>query len=121
MQRRSASLLHKHRGSGLAALDAQIEGAAAGLREIGARLEAIKATASAIHNDATHKLQALTETLEHRSGRDDLDRIVTLKEAADMRRVSVDTLRRKERDKFVRRSDARYGMRLRDVLLLDAK
>ena len=51
-------MLHKHRGSGLAALDAQIEGAAAGLREIGARLEAIKATATTIHSDAAHELQA---------------------------------------------------------------
>jgi hypothetical protein len=113
-------MLHKHHESGLAALDAQIEGVAAGLREIGARLELIKATATAIHSDAAHKLQALTETLEHRSERDDLDRILPLKEAAKRRGVSVDTLRRTDRDKFVRLSDARFGMRLRDVLLLGA-
>jgi hypothetical protein len=114
-------MLHKHRGSGLAALDAQIEGAAAGLREIGARLEAIKATATTIHSDAAHELQALKQTLDHRNERDDLDRILPLKEAAKRRGVSVDTLRRTDRDKFVQLSQARFGMRLRDVLLLDAK
>jgi hypothetical protein len=35
--------------------------------------------------------------------------------------VSVDTLRRTDRDKFVQLSEARFGMRLRDVLLLGAK
>ena len=114
-------MLQKHRGSGLAALDAQIKGAAAGLREIGARLEAIKATATAIHSDAAHELQALKQTLDHRDKRDDLDRIIPLKEAAERRGVSVDTLRRTDRDKFVQLSEARFGMRLRDVLLLGAK
>ena len=114
-------MLSKHRESGLAALDAQVEGVAAGLREIGARLETIKATAAAIHGGAAHELQALKQTLEHRNKRDDLDRIIPLKEAADLRGVSVYTLRRRDRDKFVQLSDARFGMRLRDVLMLGAK
>jgi len=55
-------MLQKHRGSGLTALDAQIEGAAAGLREIGARLEAIKATATTIHRDASRAGGAKADT-----------------------------------------------------------
>ena len=55
-------MLHRHHESGLAALDAQIEGVAAGLREIGARLEVIKATAAGIHSDAAHKLALLAHT-----------------------------------------------------------
>ena len=86
---------------GLAALDAQIESAGAALREIGARLQTIKVTATAIHSEATRELQALKDTLAHRQERDDLDRIVPLKEAAKMRGVSVDTLRRTDRDKFI--------------------
>lgn len=102
---------------GLAALDAQIESAAAGLREIGARLETIKVTAAAIHDDATRDLQTLRETLEHHNERDDLDRIVSIKEAAKLRGVSVWTLNRTDREKFIRLSDARFGMRVRDALL----
>ena len=68
-----------------------------------------------------HELEALKQTLNHRNERDDLDRILPLKEAAKRRGVSVDTLRRTDRDKFVQLSQARFGMRLRDVLLLGAK
>ena len=103
---------------GLAALDAQIESAGAALREIGARLQTIKVTATAIHSEATRELQALKDTLAHRQERDDLDRIVPLKEAAKMRGVSVDTLRRTDRDKFIGLSDNRLGMRVRDALML---
>jgi hypothetical protein len=110
-------MLHKHHESGLAALDAQIEGVAAGLREIGTRLELIKATAQTIHSDANREIKALRETLEHHNERDDLDRIAPLKEAAKLRGVSEDTLRRTDPDKILRLSDARYGMRVRDALL----
>ena len=74
---------------GLAALDAQIESVGAALREIGARLQTIKVTATTIHTEATRELQALKDTFAHRRERDDLDRIVPLKEAAKMRRVSA--------------------------------
>ena len=50
--------------------------------------------------------------------RDDPDRIVTLAEAARLSSLSIDTLRRNHRDKFIRLSERRYGMRRRDVLLL---
>jgi hypothetical protein len=107
--------------TGLAVLDAQIESAAAGLREIGACLQTIKATAAAMHTDATRELVVLKQTLAHHSERDDLDRIVSLKEAAKLRGVSVDTLRRTDRDKFVRLSDARFGMRVRDALMIASR
>ena len=112
-------MLQNHqRESGLAALNTQIEGVAAGLREIGARLETIKATAAAIHSDATHELRTLRETLEHRNESDDLDQIISIKEAAKLRGVSVDTLARNYRDKFVQLSERRFGMRKRDALML---
>jgi hypothetical protein len=98
--------------NGLATLDAQIESIAAALREIGARLEAIKATAYS-------EVKLLRETLEHRASGDDLDRIVPLKQAAKLRGVSVDTLTRTSRDKFIAISSARFGMRVRDALLKD--
>jgi hypothetical protein len=103
--------------SGLTALDAQIDGVAAGLREIGARLETIKATAAAIHSDAARQVQTLKETLELRNERGDLDRILSLKEAAKLRGVSVDTLKRTDSDKILQLSEARQGMRVRDALL----
>jgi hypothetical protein len=102
----------------LATLDAQIESAVARLREIGACLEAIKATATAIRNGAPSELQVLKDALAHRQEQDDLDRIVPLKEAAKMRGVSVDTLRRTDRDKFITVSDNRLGMRVRDAKML---
>lgn len=108
-------MLQKLHASGLTALDAQIDSIAAGLREIGARLEAIKATASIIHTDAARELQALKETLDTRS---DLDRIVPLAEAAQRSSLSKDTLLRTHRDKIIRLSERRFGMKLRDVLSL---
>lgn len=48
----------------------------------------------------------------------ELDRIVTLKRAAELMGVHVDTVRRNYRDKFVWISPRRCGLRLRDALLL---
>ena len=50
----------------------------------------------------------------------ELDRIVTLKRAAELMGVHVDTVRRNYRDKFVWISERRCGLRLRDALRLDA-
>lgn len=48
----------------------------------------------------------------------ELDRIVTLKQAAELMGVSIQTLRRTHRDKFIRLSPRRLGMRMRDALFL---
>ena len=49
----------------------------------------------------------------------ELDRIVTLKRAAELMGVSEKTVRRTFRDKFIRLSPRRLGMRVRDVLILE--
>jgi hypothetical protein len=46
----------------------------------------------------------------------ELERIVSLDEAARLRGVSADTLRRHDRDKFIQLSPRRLGMRVRDAL-----
>jgi predicted HTH domain antitoxin len=48
----------------------------------------------------------------------ELARIVSLDEAARLRNVSVDTLMRHERDRIIRLSPRRLGMRLKDALAL---
>jgi hypothetical protein len=48
----------------------------------------------------------------------ELDRIVTLKQAAELMGVSVWTVRTAHRDKLIRLSSRRLGMRARDALLL---
>jgi hypothetical protein len=47
-----------------------------------------------------------------------LSRVVTLREAAQLAGVSEDTLRRRRREKILRLSPRRLGMRVRDALLL---
>jgi hypothetical protein len=49
----------------------------------------------------------------------ELMRIVSINEAARMRGVSTDTIRREFKDKMIRISKGRVGLRLRDVLALD--
>jgi hypothetical protein len=46
----------------------------------------------------------------------ELRRVVPLREAARLRGISIDTLRRHHRHLFVRVSPGRIGMRLADVL-----
>jgi hypothetical protein len=43
-------------------------------------------------------------------------RVVSLQEAARLRGVSIDTLKRHHRHQFIRLSERRLGMRLADVL-----
>jgi hypothetical protein len=50
----------------------------------------------------------------------ELDRIVSLKRAAELRGVSPDTLKRRQSDKIIQLSPRRLGMRLRDALLIQA-
>lgn len=47
-----------------------------------------------------------------------LDRIIPLSKAAELRGVSIDTLKRREPEKIIRLSPRRLGMRLKDALLL---
>ena len=49
----------------------------------------------------------------------ELDRIVTLKRAAELMGVSVDTIYRNHRDKIIHMGPRRSGMRMRDALLLE--
>ena len=49
----------------------------------------------------------------------EMKRIVGLAEAARLRGVSVDTLRRTQRHKFIKISARRLGMRVEDALALD--
>jgi hypothetical protein len=49
----------------------------------------------------------------------ELDRIVSITEASKLSNLSPDTLRRVHRDKIVRLSPRREGMRIRDALMFD--
>ncbi len=49
----------------------------------------------------------------------EMERIAPLKEAARLKGISVDTLRRKYSHKFIRVSARRLGMRVRDALSTD--
>jgi hypothetical protein len=51
----------------------------------------------------------------------ELERIVSLQEAARLRNISIDTLRRRHREKIIQISPRRQGMRLRDALMLPDK
>jgi hypothetical protein len=98
----------------------QLDGLAVVLKDAAARIETIKAAAA----QATERERARTEQPVERSSeresepKDDPNRIVTLAEAAHLSSLSVDTLRRKHRDKFVQLSERRLGMRRRDALNL---
>ena len=48
----------------------------------------------------------------------ELDRIVTLKQAAELMGVSMSTLRRHYTDKMIKLSERRLGMRIKDALQL---
>jgi hypothetical protein len=51
----------------------------------------------------------------------ELERIVPLAEAVRLSGLSADTWRRKYRDKWIRLSTRRYGVRVKDALLLSAE
>jgi hypothetical protein len=48
----------------------------------------------------------------------ELERIIPINEAARLSSLSEDTLRRRYRDKWVQLSTRRFGMRVKDALLL---
>jgi|SRR6516162_1683207 hypothetical protein len=98
-------------------LAAQLDGLAVVLKDATARIETIKAAAQAAEVK-TLPIPQPVETPAHDPDRDDLDRVVTLAEASHLSSLSIDTLRRKHRAKFVRLSERRFGMRKRDALML---
>jgi hypothetical protein len=57
----------------------------------------------------------LTATL---SPERELDRILSLEQASEVSSLSVETLKRRHRGKLIRLSPRRFGIRLRDALML---
>ena len=99
-------------------LTAQLDGLAVVLKDATARLETIKtATAQAAERE-TPSTPRPAETPVHDPDRDDPDRIISLAEAARLSSLSVYTLRRRFRSKFIRLGARRVGLRRRDVLHL---
>jgi len=93
----------------------QLDSIAVVLKDTTARIEAIRAAAQAAEVK-TPPIPQPVETPAPDPDRDDPDRIVTLAEGS--RLSSVDTLRRRHRNKFIRLSERRFGMRKRDALML---
>lgn len=107
-------------GNGLALLDAQLDCIAAALKEATARIETARiAAAQAAEHETAQAEQPAEQASEQDSDRDDPDRIVPLSEASRLSSLSIDTLRRKHRDKWVQLSERRFGMRRRDALMLN--
>ena len=98
-------------------LTAQLDGLAVVLKDATARIETIKSAAQAAEVK-TPPIPRPVETPVHAPGEGDPDRIVTLAEASRLTSLSIDTLRRRHRNKFVRLSERRFGMRRRDCLML---
>jgi hypothetical protein len=98
-------------------LTAQLDGLAVALKDTAARIETIKAAAQAAERETARTEQPVERTPEPEP-KDDPDRIVTLAEASRLSSLSIDTLRRKHRNKFVQLSERRFGIRKRDALML---
>jgi hypothetical protein len=97
----------------------QLDGLAVVLKDAAARIETIKAAAQAAERETARTEQPVERTSEHESEpQDDPDRVVTLAEASRLSSLSIDTLRRKHRSKFIQLSERRLGMRRRDALNL---
>jgi hypothetical protein len=106
--------------SNLAALNTQLDGLASALKEAGARIEAAKIAAQAAEAAlARQPVEPVREVAPEPA--DNPDRIVTIAEAARLSSLSAWSLSRLHRDKFLRLSERRFGMRLRDVLALGSK
>jgi hypothetical protein len=63
-------------------------------------------------------MPAPTENRIQLSAERELDRILPLEQAAEVSSLSADTIKRRYRDKLIRLSPRRLGMRLRDALML---
>ena len=95
-------------------LTTQLDGVAIALKDVADRIEAIRTAAQVVER----KPAPFKSPERDPSPKDDPDRIVTLAEAARLSSLSIDTLRRNHRDKFIQLSERRFGMRRRDALLL---
>jgi hypothetical protein len=98
-------------------LTAQLDSIAVVLKDTAARIETIKTAAQAAARETARAEQPVKRTPEPEP-KDDPDRVVTLAEASRLSSLSVDTLRRRHRSKFVQLSERRFGMRKRDALML---
>jgi hypothetical protein len=99
-------------------LATQLDRVAIALKDAADRIEAVRAAAQVAGREPAPVEQSV-ETPERDPGsKDDPDRIVTLAEASRLSSLSIDTLRRKHRNKFVQLSERRFGMRRRDALML---
>lgn len=100
-------------------LTGHLDGLALALKEAAARIETIKAAAQAAERETARTEQPVELPSQHASEpKDDPDRVVTLAEASRLSSLSIDTLRRKHRGKFIQLSERRWGMRRRDALML---
>jgi hypothetical protein len=97
---------------------AQLDSIAVVLKDTAARVESIKAAAARAAEVETPAIPQPVETPAPDPDRDDPDRVVTLAEASHLSSLSIDTLRRKHRVKFIQLSARRLGMRRRDALNL---
>jgi hypothetical protein len=95
-------------------LTTQLDGVAIALKDAVDRVEAVRAAAQV----AERKPTPVKPPERDQNSKDDPDRIVTLAEASRLSSLSIDTLRRKHRNKFVQLSERRFGMRRRDALML---
>jgi hypothetical protein len=101
----------------LALLTPLLDGVAIALKDAVRRIDAVRATAQAAERETARAEQPAKQTPDQ-GLRDDPDRIVSIAEAARLSSLSIDTLRRKHRDKWLRLSERRFGMRRKDVLQL---
>jgi hypothetical protein len=109
-------------GSAFLLVLAQLDGIAAVLKNASARLEEIKAAAIRAAEEARHAAEReaarAQQSVEPIQDPVDPDAIITIPEAVRLTSLSRDTLNRRHRDKFIRLSERRFGMRRRDALLL---
>jgi hypothetical protein len=103
----------------LALLSPMLDGVAVALKDVANRVDAIRAAAQVAEREMARPEQSAKRTPVYGSGSsDDPDRIVSIPEAARISSLSVDTLRRRHRDKWIQLSEGRVGMRRRDALML---
>jgi hypothetical protein len=72
----------------------------------------------ASHAKEDPPMAALTNSSIKLSPELELERIVPLQEAAKLQSTSVDTIKRRHRDKIIELSPRRLGMKLKDALIM---
>ena len=101
----------------LALLTPLLDGVAVVLKDAADRIDAARAAAQAAERETARAEQPAKPTPDQ-GPRDDPDRIMSIAEAARLSSLSIDTLRRRHRSKWVQLSERRFGMRRKDVLSL---